>query len=188
MCQHETMGQDDARALAERLLAADLPQRWEHVQAVAAEAARLCTALHLDPSVVVAAAWLHDIGYAPSVAGTGFHPLDGARYLTGQGWDEALCGLVAHHTGAVTQADRLGLGDQLRAEFCDVAGLERDVLWTADATTGPAGQRMAIVDRVAEIVARYGPDDVVTECMVASRTSFEAAAARVAARMDGRGH
>jgi hypothetical protein len=31
----------------------------------------------------VAAAWLHDIGYAPAIAesGTGFHPLDGARYL-----------------------------------------------------------------------------------------------------------
>ena len=30
---------------------------------------------------MTAAAWLHDIGYAPAVDDTGFHPLDGARYL-----------------------------------------------------------------------------------------------------------
>ncbi|WP_323098242.1 hypothetical protein [Intrasporangium sp. YIM S08009] len=30
---------------------------------------------------VAAAAWLHDVGYAPSVAQTEFHPLDGARFL-----------------------------------------------------------------------------------------------------------
>ncbi len=30
---------------------------------------------------LVAAAYLHDIGYAPELAITGFHPLDGARHL-----------------------------------------------------------------------------------------------------------
>ena len=34
---------------------------------------------------LVAAAWLHDIGYAPELVETGFHPLDGARYLRREG-------------------------------------------------------------------------------------------------------
>ena len=35
--------------------------------------------------VLVSAARLHDIGYAPDVMATGFHPLDGVRYLAGLG-------------------------------------------------------------------------------------------------------
>jgi hypothetical protein len=30
-----------------------------------------------DRPVLIAAAWLHDIGYAPGLPETGFHPLDG---------------------------------------------------------------------------------------------------------------
>jgi hypothetical protein len=36
-----------------------------------------------DGDLLVSAALLHDIGYAPDLAMTGFHPLDGARYLVG---------------------------------------------------------------------------------------------------------
>ena len=33
----------------------------------------------------MAAAWLHDIGYAEELLDTGFHPLDGARFLASAG-------------------------------------------------------------------------------------------------------
>jgi hypothetical protein len=68
---------EDARALAETWLARALPRRWRHVQSVAVRAGRVAKALSL-PDDLVAAAWLHDIGYAPELAQTGFHPLDGA--------------------------------------------------------------------------------------------------------------
>ncbi|WP_394378549.1 hypothetical protein [Saccharopolyspora spinosa] len=35
---------------------------------------------------LVAAAWLHDIGYSPEIGHTHFHPLDGARWLQSQQW------------------------------------------------------------------------------------------------------
>ena len=35
--------------------------------------------------VLTQAAVLHDVGYAPDVAITGFHPLDGARHLSRSG-------------------------------------------------------------------------------------------------------
>lgn len=44
---------------------------------------------------LVAAAWLHDIGYAPSVRQTGFHPLDGAMFARSAGFGELVASLVA---------------------------------------------------------------------------------------------
>jgi hypothetical protein len=48
----------------------------------------VAASLALTREVLVAAAWVHDIGYAPELLATGFHPLDGARYLTGLGVPE----------------------------------------------------------------------------------------------------
>ena len=72
---------DWAEATARKLLAKPLPRRWAHTQGVAATARSLAPVLGPDADLVTAAAWLHDIGYAPDVAATGFHPLDGARHL-----------------------------------------------------------------------------------------------------------
>jgi putative nucleotidyltransferase with HDIG domain len=179
-CHAQGRAEPEAQALAERLLAFELPKRWRHVRAVAAEAHRLCAEVRVVSSAVIAAAWLHDIGYAPDLAVTGFHPLDGARYLRAAGWDDPVCRLVAHHSDAAWQAPLQELGDQLRSEFPDVIGLTRDVLWTADVTTGPEGQRFTLDERVAEIGQRYGADHPVTRRMLASRTLLEASIARVA--------
>jgi putative nucleotidyltransferase with HDIG domain len=173
------VGEDEARALAERLLADVFPRRWRHVQAVAAEAGRLCDELGFDRRVVVSAAWLHDIGYAPELADSGFHALDGARFLRSHRWDDTICCLVAHHTDAAAQAVAQGYGDTIRREFDEVNGLPSDVLWTADATTGPTGQRLTLNERIAEIAERYGADHAVTRAMIASRPALSHAIARV---------
>ena len=74
------MDSEDAARLAETMLAAELPRRWRHVRSVARRARWAAKQLSLSDALV-AAAWLHDIGYAPDLVETGFHPLDGARYL-----------------------------------------------------------------------------------------------------------
>jgi hypothetical protein len=152
-----------ARALAERLLAAPMPERWRHVGAVAEAAERSGSALSLDTDVLVAAAWLHDIGYSPALTDTGFHPLDGARYLRDLGWDTGVVQLVAHHSGAVIEAEERGLRSELLAEFPVEPSLSMDALWYCDMTTGPDGQTVSVEERLAEIRARYGPGDVVTQ-------------------------
>lgn len=177
-------GEDEARETAEGMLATALPRRWRHVRAVAAEAARLTDALNADRRTVVSAAWLHDIGYAPAIVDTGYHPLDGARYLRENGWDDQVCRLVAHHTDAARQADGEGLGDQLRAEFPAVEGIARDIVWTADVTTGPNGERMTLDERLSETALRYGPGHPVTKRMAASRDFLERAIARTTAAYD----
>src|SRR5262245_23995720 len=97
-------------------LLSNLGDRWLHVQAVAERARQVggLFAQH-DRDALLAAAYLHDIGYAPPLAKTGFHPLDGARYLRALGFDH-LAALVAHHSEARFEAALRGFGAAL-AEF-----------------------------------------------------------------------
>ena len=60
-------------------------RRWAHVQGGANKVERAASSLALSDDIRVAAAWLHDVGYARDVIGTGFHPLGGACYLVGRG-------------------------------------------------------------------------------------------------------
>ena len=70
---------EDAAALAEARPAQALPRRWRHVGAAPQRARWVATTLSL-PNDLVATAWLHDMGHAPDLVQTGFHPLDGARF------------------------------------------------------------------------------------------------------------
>lgn len=157
------VGMDDlvtwARETARGKLADALPRRWEHVQAVGAQAARIAKAFEPQGDTLIAAALLHDIGYAPDLVKTGFHPLDGARYLRDLGVGEQLCALVAHHSAALIEAQIRGLAGQL-SEFEDEATPVRDALWYCDMTSGPDGQRFSYSERIEEIRHRYGPETV----------------------------
>jgi hypothetical protein len=177
------MDSSDARTLAERLLSESFPDRWQHVQGVAARAAQVtANAPELD-GVLVAAAWLHDIGYAPSVARVGFHPLDGARYLRDAGIDEDVVRLVAHHSYALLEAEERGLRDDLAAEFPEGDPAITDALIYCDMTTGPTGQPCSVEERLDEIKTRYGPEDIVTRFIEKARHELIATVRRVDARL-----
>lgn len=154
---------DWAAELARKLLEIPLPRRWAHVQGVAAQARSLAPILGGDADLLEAAAWVHDIGYSPELADIGFHPLDGARYLRDfQGADPMLSRLVANHSCAILEAEERGLADVLSSEFPSPDPKLNDSLAYCDMTTTPTGQVVAVHDRLAEIVERYGPHDVVT--------------------------
>ena len=158
-----------AEHVARDVLAEPLPRRWGHTQGVAEQARRVGLVLGWDTDLIEASAWLHDIGYAPSLATTGFHPLDGARYLRDvEQADPVLCTLVAHHTGAVVEAAKRGLAEELLKEFPvdDPDALTLITMVTyCDLTTGPAGQRLTPEDRFAEILTRYEPGTPVHEAV-----------------------
>ncbi len=59
--------------------------------------------------VIVASAYLHDIGYSPQCVDTTWHPLDGARWLARHGWAPAICRLVLWHTAAWHEGRLRGL-------------------------------------------------------------------------------
>ncbi len=155
-------------------MAASLQRRWAHVQSVAAKAETLRPALGDDADLLVASAWLHDVGYSPEVKSTGFHPLDGAMFLRRLGMADRLCGLVANHSGAKYEAELRGLADELAA-FPDESSLARDGLWFCDMTTSPAGEPVNFDDRLAEIRQRYGPEHTVPRGITAAADEIRAA-------------
>jgi hypothetical protein len=107
--------------------------------------------------------WLHDIGYAPSLATTGLHQLDGARYLRdAQHADGMLCRLVAHHSCAIVEAGERGLAEILSSEFDPAPDVLASVLTCCDMTTSPDGQPVRVERRLAEIHDRYGPEHLVS--------------------------
>ena len=149
--------------LAQALLQESLPRRWAHVQGVAARARSLDHVLGANADLLEAAAWLHDIGYAPGLAATGFHPLDGARYLRdAQHTDALLCRLVAHHSCAIIEARERGLADVLSFEFELAPHFLSCVLTYCDMTTSPDGELVPAGRRLAEIQQRYGPGHLVS--------------------------
>jgi HD domain len=152
-----------AEQLARALLQEPLPRRWAHVQGVAAQARGLAPVLGADADLLEAAAWLHDIGYAPGLAVTGLHALDGARYLRdARHADAMLCRLVAHHSYAIVEAEERGLADILALEFEPAPYALSSVLTCCDMTTSPDGELVPVEKRLAEINDRYGPGHLVS--------------------------
>jgi hypothetical protein len=171
---------DRARLIADEKLSNALPRRWKHVQAVAARAKAVSFVLPpTDRPMLIASAWLHDIGYSPGISNTGLHALDGARWLRANVDNERLAALVAFHSCAIFEARERGLERELVSEFSDECSLLRDALWFSDMTTGPDGQSFDIPERLAEIRSRYGPDHLVTRFWARAEPEILAAARRV---------
>lgn len=173
-----------ARDLA-GLLLSPLANRWAHTQTAAAQAETVVATVPLtDRDHLIAAAWLHDIGYAEQLVDTGFHPLDGARYLLRNGAPMRLAALVAHHSEAALLAEAHGLLDELE-EFPRGHLLVCDALVYADMTAGPAGEHMRVSDRLADIRRRHADEGPRLEPARLSREPLlTAAVARVQRRMD----
>ncbi len=176
----------EARQLARELLAERLPRRWAHVQGVARQADHAAGPGGYGRTLV-AAAWLHDIGYAPAAQDTGFHPLDGARYLRRVGVAEEIVRLVAHHSFALVEAAERGLDGELAAEFPPPDPVLADALCFCDMTTSPDGELVDPADRLAEIQVRYGPGDVVTRFVDRARPGILAAVGRARERLAAAG-
>jgi hypothetical protein len=151
----------------------DVGTRLPHTQCVARQAADV--AANLDshwPQTVVAAAWLHDIGYSPLVVETGLHPLDGARWARAHGFDEDVCRLIAWHTGAIFEARVRGLADHLQQEFPEPPTTALDALTWADLTSSPNGHVVSAEGRLEEILKRYDPDAEVHRAVTSATPYF----------------
>src|SRR3954447_17126544 len=164
---------------------ARLGSRWSHARGVALRANEIAAAVDVaDRGVLVAAAYLHDVGYADELVVHDFHPLDGALWLRAQG-QERLAGLVAHHTGAMFEAKAHGLAEALAA-FGDERSAVSDALAYSDLTTGPTGQGVSVPERLGEIEHRYGAGSLVVLVLHDASATLEAMVRRTEARLVGR--
>lgn len=159
--------------------------RWRHVVGVGTRAEAIARSLPAaDRELLISAAWLHDIGYAPDLYDTGLHSLDGARYLRSAGADWRLCRLVANHTASIVEAESRGLADQLEQEFPAEHSDVADALTYVDMTTGPQGQPMTVRERLAEILARYPREHVVHQSILRAGPSIISTVLRVERRLE----
>ncbi len=144
----------DSRELANKLLAAELPNRWLHVQGVAKRAI-LFDPLKADTTLLAAAGIVHDIGYAEALAETGLHQLDGALHLRSLGFPEELVNLVAHHTCAHIAAELAGKKEFMKEKFPLNPSLPHTHLCFCDMTTSPVGNHVTVEERLEEIRERH---------------------------------
>jgi hypothetical protein len=150
----------DAAGLADRLLH-DVGTRLAHSASAARQVNRVRHLLDGRWEAFISdAAWLHDIGYNPQIARTGFHPLDGARWLRDQGCPDETCRLVAWHSCAEIEGARRGLDHELAAEFAPPPGMATNALTWADLTSSPRGERWSVARRIGDILRRYPPDSI----------------------------
>lgn len=134
-----------------------------------------------DRPALVAAAWLHDVGDAPSLRRTGLQALDGALWIRDQG-EERVAALVAYHSGAEWEAELLDLGEDLHA-FVDERSPVTDALWYCDLTTGPEGERITLAERLSDVERRHGRDSVIARAMRTGWDQLEACIERVESRL-----
>lgn len=170
---------DWSAAYAQRLLSR-LPDRWKHTAGVAQLAREVATEIGIAAGSLVAAAYLHDIGYSPAAADTGFHPLDGARHLQALSLPDTVVRLVAHHTTADAEARERWLGDAL-AEYPPAPEDLAEILLYSDMHVGPAGEEFTIEERIAEIHSRYAEASPASRALDRYREHIEAVDRRIEA-------
>ncbi len=146
-------------------LISPLGNRWLHTQGVVERAQQVGWAFDEEcRAVLVAAAYVHDIGYAPELKVTGFHPLDGAYYLLLHN-QERLASLVAYHSEAQFEGLLRGLAAELNTiprEHSTIA----DALTYCDMTTGPTGLHISFEERLEAIFQRYDEGHIVNRAIL----------------------
>ncbi len=160
-----------ATQLAAELLI-PLDNRWLHTQGVVKRAHQIANILkEEDRSMLIAAAYLHDIGYAPSLNISGFHPLDGAYYLLAQN-QRRLASLVAYHSGAKFEAQLRGLTTELNRIPHERSAIA-DALTYCDMLTGPTGLEVSFNERLKDIFQRYNEKALVNRAIHQAMPSLE---------------
>ena len=143
----------------------------------------LATRLRLaDRELLIAAAWLHDVGYAEPLAVTGFHPVDGASWVREQNFPETVVSLVAYHTAAEVEAEERGLSGALML-FAPPDPILLDALTFSDLSVGPEGGLVETEARVREILSRYPEGHPVHRSVSRSEPRLLATAGRVRDRL-----
>jgi putative nucleotidyltransferase with HDIG domain len=168
-----------------REVLSDLPGRVAHSLLAGAQATNVArTVADSDAQLLITAALLHDIGYAPALRRTGFHPLDGATFLLEWGAPARLAGLVAHHSEAWLLAQAKGVLPALH-RFPREHSAVSDALTYADMTAGPSGRPMPLTERLADIKTRHADEPpAVRSARSAREPLIRASVARVKQRAE----
>ncbi len=141
--------------------------RLAHMRDAAAFARDLRPVFDLEAghgTLLERSALLHDIGYAPALRRFGYHPLDGALFLDGQGEHPWVVEGVLRHSQADRKTERFpGVTEEyaLRQPLSEADWLVRAVT-VADWRAAGVGGRVSFARRFQDIAVRnpHNPDKV----------------------------
>ena len=140
------------------------PRRLAHVLRVTEkvrESAKVIEENHPElpfkADLAICAALLHDIGYAKSLAVTGFHPIDGFNFLKQQGFDE-LARLIVGHSCSPEEAELNGLDEIISSD-----SLEAKLVTYWDMRVKQGGRLVSYEERLNDIITRYGEHSIVSQ-------------------------
>ncbi|MCW3045012.1 MAG: phosphohydrolase [Actinobacteria bacterium] len=168
---------------SKRLLAGT-GNRWLHVQGVVGLARQVVGILpENERPVLLAAAHLHDVGYAEELVRCGAHQLDGAEFLRMAGQKRLAC-IVAHHSEARYELEARGLGSELAAYQREESALT-DALTYCDLLTGPTGMPTSLRERVADVERRYGDESLVVDALRKALPTLQGAVEWTRLRLGG---
>ncbi len=163
-----------------------LGNRWLHVQGVVEQALHVGEIFDEEErSYLIAAAYVHDIGYAPELQRTGLHSIDGALWLRSHN-QERLASLTAYHSGTWFQAQLHGLLPDLE-QFSREQSMVADALDYCDMTTGPAGARNSFEERIKDILVRYPEPHIVAQATHQAKPSLSQAVERIRQELNKHG-
>lgn len=141
-----------------------LDLRWSHVQGVAKKAKEVSSILEEnEKNILIATAYLHDIGYSKLINKTGFHPLDGAMYLNSKG-QKRLASIVAYHSEAQFEAKLRGLDTEI-SNFKKEKSILSYALTYCDMTTNSKGFNVTFEDRLKDIFDRYDETTIINKAV-----------------------
>jgi hypothetical protein len=156
--------------------------RWAHTLGVVRLVQEsLAVVAPEERSVVLAAAYVHDLGHVRCLRVTGCHALDGAMYVRAAGHLQ-LASMVARHSGARCEARLRGLEREMSA-FAFTKSNALDLLTYSDLKTDHRGRRCSVDERFEGIAIRYGKDHIVTRALRLAEPELRESVSRVESRL-----
>ncbi len=149
---------------------ADNSARIAHVLEIARRVRSSGELLGLKPfelDLAECAALLHDIGYWKPIALTGFHPIDGARFLEQQQESE-LAKLIVGHSCSPEEGELSGFPG-IKQDDSLVAKLI--TYWDVQVKQG--GYVVSYEERLAEIINRYGDTSIIGIANIRAKARIE---------------
>jgi hypothetical protein len=169
-----------AQAAARQILGREV-SRWAHTLGVVRQVKESLAMLPSEErSLVVAAAYVHDLGHDPCLRVTGCHALDGAMYVRKMGHPQ-VAAMVAQHSGARYEARLRGLAGQM-SQFTFAGSSALDLLTYSDLMTDHRGQECSVEERLEGLAVRYGTDHIVTRAVQLAEPELRESVSRVESR------
>jgi hypothetical protein len=152
--------------------------RWAHTLGVVRVVRESLTLVAFEErSLVLAAAYVHDLGHARPLRVTGCHALDGAMYVRAAGHLQ-LASAVAQHSGARCEAALRGLEKEM-STFTRMESSALDLLTYGDLKTDHQGCRCSVDERFEGIAIRYGNEHIVTRALRLAEPELRQSVSRV---------